>query len=147
MGLEIAWESSKDWVGYCCTRKKKKILHSRSLSREQEGLAQREVGYSAKKNKQILHGERPAIGRRTKRNCTERGQLLGREVVGMGWAVVGWRRRPYTGKKQTENSRDFAPELWRSGKEEERWEKKETCGITTWHVRECILLSSWHATY
>ncbi|GKV21361.1 hypothetical protein SLEP1_g31347 [Rubroshorea leprosula] len=76
----------------------------------------------------------------------ERGRPLGREVVGMGWATIGRRRRPCTEKKQTETSRDFAPKSW-SGKEEERWEKNEECGITTWHVREYFLLSSWHATY
>ncbi|GLT40059.1 hypothetical protein SLA2020_142170 [Shorea laevis] len=114
----------------------------RLLGEEEEAdLAWRKAGCSVKKKKQILHGERPAVGRRTRRTCTERGRPLGREVVGTGWAAVGWRRRPCTEKKQTENSRDFGPKWW-SGKEEERWEKNERCGITTCHVREYFLLSS-----
>ncbi|GKU99764.1 hypothetical protein SLEP1_g12562 [Rubroshorea leprosula] len=97
----------------------------RLLDEEEEAdLAWRKAGCSVKKKKQILRGER---------TCTERGRPLGREVVGTGWAAVGWRRRPCTEKKQTENYRDFAPKSW-SGKEEERWQKIERCGITTWHV-------------
>ncbi|GKV50431.1 hypothetical protein SLEP1_g57134 [Rubroshorea leprosula] len=147
-------------------KKKKQILHrerpaiggrrrsrfciekGQLLGKEKEAdLAWRKVGYWAKKEKQILHGERPAVGRRRRRRtCTERGRLLRGEVVGIGWAAVGWRRRLCTEKEQIENFRDFTPKSW-SGKEEERWEKKERCGITTCRVQECFLLSSWHATY
>ncbi|GKV02285.1 hypothetical protein SLEP1_g14742 [Rubroshorea leprosula] len=74
MGQEIAWESSRDWVG-CYGEEKKKILNGRSLSGEQEDLAQREAGYSAKKKNQIL---------------MEKGRLLGGEQEELARREAGY---------------------------------------------------------
>ncbi|GKU91293.1 hypothetical protein SLEP1_g5192 [Rubroshorea leprosula] len=113
-------------------KKKKQILHrerpaigGRRRSRfcsekgqllgeeEEVDLAWRKAGYWAKKKKQIFHEKRPVVGqRRKRRTCTQRGRLLHGEVVGMGWAVVGWKTRHCTKKKQIENSRDFTPKSW-----------------------------------
>ncbi|GKV14660.1 hypothetical protein SLEP1_g25500 [Rubroshorea leprosula] len=145
MGLEIGWESLG--IGWAAVGREEDLARPLLGEEKEADLAWRKAGYWAKKKKQILHGERPVVGRRRRsKSCMEKGRLLRGEVVGMGWAAVGWRRRLCTEKKQIENSRDFTPKSW-SGKEEERWEKKESGGITTCRVQECFLLSSWHATY